>query len=65
MPSTVISSFEYDATTQTLQVKFRTGKIYNYLKVPVDVYEAMKNAFAKGSYFNDHIKDRYPFVKVH
>jgi hypothetical protein len=64
MPSTVISKFNYNAATETLQIKFISGMVYNYLKVPEQVYLDMKNSRAKGIYFNEHIKDSYKFEKV-
>ncbi len=64
MPSSVISAFHYDADTNTLKIIFVTGKIYKYKKVPLEIYDAMKESFSKGIYFNNHIKDKYEFDKV-
>lgn len=64
MPSTVISSFHYDKTMHALEVVFKSGSVYRYLKVPEEIYMAMKNAFSKGTYLNAHIKDRYKFEKL-
>lgn len=61
MPSSVIASFTYDAGNETLRIVFVSGKIYEYKKVPVTIYRAMKASFSKGIYFNKHIRDRYPF----
>jgi len=63
MPSTVIRKFEYLPETQTLRIEFVTGKIYLYKKVPEAVYLEMKNSFAKGIYFNQHIKDKYAWER--
>lgn len=64
MPSTVIRSYKYNALSSTLQITFVSGAIYNYLQVPLDVYLQMKDAFSKGTFFNQQIKDRYDFVKI-
>jgi lysyl-tRNA synthetase class 2 len=64
MPSTVIRHFEYDDERSELRIQFQSGRVYNYKNVPRDQYDAMKRAFAKGEYFNRHIKDKYPFVRV-
>lgn len=61
MPSTVIRCFEYDASTQQLLVEFRSGRRYVYEQVAEDVYTRMRGAFSKGEFFNQHIRDRYPF----
>lgn len=64
MPSTVITSFDYDAVNETLKVKYVSGKEYNYKKVPIDVYQRMRSSFAKGIFLNRYIKGKYPFEEV-
>ena len=64
MPSTVISSMNYNADTSTLRVTFVSGMIYDYKNVPEDVYIAMKTSGAKGIYLNQHIKGKYQFEKI-
>ncbi len=64
MPSTVISKFEYDVALERLRVTFISGLIYDYLKVPVSVYEEMKSSFSKGIFLNTHIKGTYEYLKI-
>ena len=64
MPSTVIRRFDYVAERQELLVEFLTGRRYVYSGVPRDEAEAMRRAFAKGSYFNRRIRDRYPYREL-
>ena len=64
MPSTVIKSFSYDAATQRLRVVFLSGMIYDYKKVPQEVFDEMKASFSKGIYLNERIKGFYDFEKV-
>lgn len=59
MPSTVIRRFEYRPETRELEVLFVTGRRYLYAEVPAGEAEAFRTAFAKGVYFNRHIRDRY------
>jgi hypothetical protein len=59
MPSTVIKRFEYRPETCELEVLFVTGRRYLYADVPAEEAEAFRFAFAKGVYFNRHIRDRY------
>ena len=64
MPSTVIRRFDYVAETEELVVEFVTGRRYVYSGVPQEEAEAMRRAFAKGSYFNRRIRDRYPYREL-
>jgi hypothetical protein len=59
MPSSVIAGMQYDDERQRLLVTFVTGRIYEYVDVPPDVAHAFRSAFAKGTYFNGYIRDRY------
>ena len=64
MPSTVIRRFEYVPDRRELNVEFVTGRRYVYLDVPAEEAAAMRAAFAKGRYFNAHIRDRYRFREL-
>jgi lysyl-tRNA synthetase class 2 len=59
MPSTVIRHFHYVPEARELIVEFVTGRTYIYSEVPEQRVRAMRAAFAKGVYFNKHIRDRY------
>jgi lysyl-tRNA synthetase class 2 len=60
MPSSVIDHFEYQESRSELIVTFVTGKIYAYGLVPKQVYEGFRRSRSKGTFFNAHIRDRYP-----
>jgi hypothetical protein len=64
MPSTVIRSFRYLPHERQLEIVFVTGRRYLYLEVPEQTYTAMTNAFSKGEFFNDQIRDRFAFVRL-
>lgn len=64
MPSTVIRRFAYSAEAQQLTVEFVTGRRYAYSGVPAEVAEEMQRAFAKGSFFNRRIRNRYPYREL-
>lgn len=59
MPSTVIRRFDYRPGSRELVVEFVTGRRYVYSDVPEREAQAMRAAFAKGRYFNAHIRDKY------
>ena len=64
MPSTVIRRFDYVPERRELVVEFVSGRRYAYLDVPEAEAAAMRAAFAKGRYFNAHIRDRYRFREL-
>lgn len=64
MPSTVIRRFDYSPDLQELTVEFVTGRRYIYSAVPPEEVDAMRRAFAKGSYFNRRIRDRYAYREL-
>jgi hypothetical protein len=59
MPSTVIRQFVYRPETRELEVLFVTGRRYVYADVPPEAADAFRTAFAKGTHFNRHIRDRF------
>ena len=62
MPSTSIRKAEYDPDTEIFSVWFiASGKRYDYEGVPPETYEAFKQAFAKGRFFNEHIRSKFRY----
>jgi hypothetical protein len=61
MPSTVIRSFEYDKDSQRLLIIFQSGRRYEYLDVPVELVQELRGAFAKGEFFNKHIRSGFMY----
>ncbi len=64
MPSTAIADVEYDQDRERLTVTFVTGRIYEYVDVPVEVAASFQSAFSKGTFFNSYIRDRYDFREL-
>ena len=62
--SSNIHAIGYDDDSQTLEVEFNNGSVYQYAGVPQGEYEALMNADSKGKYLNANIKGRYTFVKL-
>lgn len=62
--SSNLRSVGYDANSNTLEIAFHNGGTYQYSGVPSHVYQGLMTAGSKGSYFHDHIKDRYPTRKI-
>ena len=63
MPSTVIRSFDYDATKRELAIVFQSGRRYVYLEVPEEMFRKMRMSFSKGDFFNAHIREQFRFVR--
>ncbi|SDI01992.1 lysyl-tRNA synthetase, class 2 [Bradyrhizobium sp. Rc2d] len=59
MPSSVIRFFRYAPDARELKVTFVSGRLYVYEDVPAEVVAAFKDARSKGTFFNQHIRDRY------
>lgn len=43
----------------TLSIWFHGSGRYDYYNVPEHVYRALMSASSKGTYFNNHVRDRY------
>lgn len=64
MPSTVIRRFHYHPDRRELEIIFVSGRRYCYADVPEQAMREFRAAFSKGSYFNRHIRDRYPCREI-
>lgn len=54
--SSNIASIGYDSISQTLEVEFLNGAIYQYYDVPEALYEGLMSADSHGKYFAEFIK---------
>ena len=61
--SSVIRSVTYRADA-TLTVHFRSGAVYRYFTVPRTTLEAFLAATSKGTYFNRHIRNGFPYQRL-
>jgi len=61
LESTTLASAAYDPTSRHLEIVFRTGERYLYLQVPPHCYQQLLQADSKGAYFNQHIRNCFPF----
>lgn len=62
--SSNICTVGYDQGTKTLELEFHSGAVYKYSGVTETVYQGFMDAASKGTYFHDHIRDRYPCTRV-
>ena len=62
--SSNIASVGYDPATQTLEIEFHDGRVYQYFDVPQSVYEALMRAESAGKYLHEHIKGIYRYARL-
>ncbi len=62
--SSNIASIGYDEGTETLDVEFLSGAIYQYYNVPQNMYDQLMQAGSKGRFLNTYIKNAYPYSRV-
>ena len=62
--SSNISSIGYDASSNTLEVEFIGGAVYQYYGVPKPVYEELMRASSHGSYLADYVKGKYRYKEL-
>ena len=60
--SSTLAAVAYDKARNRLWLVFRTGSVYQYDGVPPDVYQALMQAPSKGTYFNQQIRGRFPYL---
>lgn len=62
--SSNISSIGYDEESNTLEIEFNSGAVYQYFDVPLNIYEEIIAAGSKGQYFAQFIKGFFRYAKV-
>ena len=62
--SSTVISIGYDAPTQTLEIEFGSGRVYQYYGVPAHMHAEIMQAPSKGRFFNTHIRNAYAFSRV-
>ncbi len=62
--SSAMRYVHYDEDTAELDITFAGGRIYRYVGVPLAIYVGLLEAESKGTFFNEHIKEVFPFIEV-
>jgi KTSC domain len=57
--SSWIASVAYHAETSVLDVELRSGAIYQFVRVPLQVFQSLLQAESLGEYFNCHIRGQF------
>ncbi|TBB56943.1 KTSC domain-containing protein [Rhizobium ruizarguesonis] len=62
--STNVLSVGYDEPTETLEVEFSNGSIYQYYNVGSALFQQLMQAPSKGQFLNAYIRNSYPYSRV-
>lgn len=62
--SSNISSIGYEDKSETLEIEFHNGGVYQYFNVPKRVYEGLMSADSHGRFFIRNIKGTYGYKKI-
>jgi len=64
LESRTVASAGYDDPSATMEVEFVEGRVYRYFVVPRSVFDALLTADSVGRFFQEHIRDVYPFERI-
>ncbi len=63
--STGLRAAAYQDQLALLELEFRSGVTYQYFGVSEQTFQELLLAESKGIYFHRHIRDRFPYAKIH
>ena len=59
--SSNIEKIGYNEKFENLYVKYKSGRVYAFEKVPKELYEGLDKAESKGSFMNSNIKNKFNY----
>lgn len=62
--SSNLKSIGYDQSSNTLEIEFLNGGIYQYFNIPSQIHLAIMNAVSKGTYFHANIRGNYKYRRI-
>ena len=62
--STEISQVGYHEDSETLEIKFEHGGVYQFFNVPSNVYDELMKAPSKEGYYHSKIGERFPCLRI-
>ncbi|WP_149088096.1 KTSC domain-containing protein [Pseudomonas prosekii] len=62
--SSNVESVGYDEDSETLEVEFKNGTLYQYFDVPQSAFNGLVNADSVGVYLAENIKGVYRYSRV-
>lgn len=64
LSSSMLASAGHDEDSNFLELEFKVGTAYRYFQVPRHVYEQLLSAASPGTFFRDHIFEKYPAQRL-
>ncbi|HYA19443.1 MAG TPA: KTSC domain-containing protein [Burkholderiales bacterium] len=62
--SSTIRSVGYEPGSQTLEIEFTSGSIYQYSRVSPEIYRKLMAAPTIGSFFKDNIEEEFSAKRI-
>ena len=62
--SSNLAAVGYDPNSETLEVEFKNGRVYEYYNVPDFIHERLMQASSLGQFFNAEIKDVFACSQI-
>lgn len=62
--SSNLASVGYDENSQTLEVEFNNGSVYQYFDVPAGEYSGLVRSESVGTYFSANIRTAYRYARL-
>jgi KTSC domain len=59
--SSVLQTVTYELENAVLAIAFHSGAVYEYLGVPIPIYQQLLSADSQGAFFNARIRNQFPF----
>ncbi len=62
--SSNLASVGYDPNSETLEIEFLSGSVYQYYGVQKNMYDQLLQEPSKGRFLNTYIKNAYAYSRV-
>ena len=62
--SSSLAEIGYDVSTQTMEICFKSGRIYQYFDVPQVIYDELRTAESPGGYLSTRVKGEFRYARV-
>ncbi len=62
--SSNIAAIGYEEPSETLEIEFLNGSIYQYYGVSENTYDQLMSASSHGAFLNHEIRDNYSYERV-
>ena len=62
--SSMMASVGYDPLSRVLEIEFATGAVYQYLDVPLDLYQDLLDAPSQGRFFQSRIRGAFTALAI-